>query len=327
MSHRRPLLVAAAAAVACVATAWAQEPPPAPGCQGVATGDPRGDQRTTFGEAPDTLDLTGAFFRTDKTTSGRLLTTANIQVARVDPSAPAGVRTASWIMHWRDGDVLRYAGATVTGADEPVFDYGRVDGSSYVSEGGTSGRFVTGENGVIQIVLPEVISAPGQRLEAPYAASHVVSDVAGAPVAEEADLAPDDAQAGGRTFVVAECSPHGDAPVPEPGPPVAGPRGGSLEHAPPRLTVVTKSADARYVRRRGRIFLRLRSTGPVTKLQGLLERHRRPFGSGRLKAMHGKGTLIVRLTRRVRRGRYRLLLSGRDAERAPVTARARIRLR
>jgi hypothetical protein len=314
-------------ALALAGTAWAQQP--APGCQGVvaldATGDPQGS--FYFGDQ-EVVDLTSAFFRTDRTEGGRLVTSANLQLARLDTVAPSGAQAINWTMHWRDGDVLRYASATVRSAGEPSFVFGRVEGSTYEAEGSTTGRLLPGENGIAQVDLPEAISAPGTRLRAPYAASQVVSDFLGSGFFEEVDLAPDDAQAGGKTYVVATCGTGGEAPVPEPGTPVTGPDSPSLEHAPPVVTLMTETAGARYISRRRRIFLRLRSTGPVRRLVGTMRRRGgRAVGMGRLKAMHGKGTLIVRLTRKVRRGRYTVSMRGIDAEDAPVRATGRVRLR
>jgi hypothetical protein len=324
----RVVCLAAIALAVAATVAWAQHPAATPGCAGRAAEDARDDQRTTYHlGSQDGLDLTGAFFRTERTTGGRLLTTANVEVARLETVVPPGAQAVSWTLHWRDGEVLRYASATIRSAGDPSFVFGHVEGARYVADGGTSGRLVAGENGVAQVVLPEALSRPGARLAAPYAATHVVTDVAGASVVEEADLAPDDAQAGGRTYAVAECAPRGEPPVPEPGPPVGAPDSRPLEYAPPTVTLMTETADARFVSRRRRILLRLRSTGPVTKLAGTLRRGEDVVGRGRLKAMHGKGTLVLRLPDRVRRGRYDLRLRGRDGEGEPVRAKGRIRLR
>lgn len=309
---------------------WAQQGTPAPGCAGRVATDPRGDQRASyFIGAGEPIDLTGAFFRTDRAADGRLVTTANIEVAQVVTQTPTGSQSLSWTMHWRDGDTVRYASATVRDAGEPSFVTGRLEGGVYVSDGGTPGRLFPGPGGVAQITLPEAISKPGARLTAPWAAAQIVSDVAGAGVFEEADLAPDDKQVGGKTYAVAECSgPGGDAPEPEPGEPVPGSDTPSLEYAPPEVTVMTDRAKARFVTRKERLFVRLRSTGPVTKISGALKRGRKTVAKGKLKAMGEKGTVVARLTvGRVRKGRHVFVLRGTDSEGEPVNARGVIKLR
>lgn len=324
----RGSLIAAAAALVAVTAASAQQGAPSPGCTGTAADDVRGDQRTGFAPAPASADLVSAFFRTDRTTTGRLITTANVRAANLDPAVPPGVRSISWIMHWRDGDLVRYADATAHAGGQVSFATGRVESGFYVADAPTSGVLFPGENGVAQIVLPEALSKPGQRLRAPYASSRVVSEVAGTGLSEEADLAPDDAQSGGRTYAVAECTGPAQPPVPEPGPPVPAPESKPLEYAPPTVTLMTTEARARWVSRKRRILLSLRSTGPLTKVTGTLRSKRLgKVGAGRLKAMHGKGTIRLRLSRRVPRGFYELRVKAIDAEGAPVRAKGRLRLR
>lgn len=332
------------------ALAQAPGPKPTPTCAGLSFTDPAGDARDQQGRSPENLDIVAGFFRFEPDASGKRVVTANIQLKKLDKTVHSGTTGNNWYFLWTVDDVVYYVSAELGTAGTVTYAHGTLATNRFSRAGETTGAFFEGENGIISIVVPAAAKgAEGQTLTSPYATAR---QAASAPVAGgvvvTVDDGPDNRQ--GKNYTVAPCEapqpPPPEQPPPPQQPPVSSttpptgtsspPPSGGGQPPPQRqrlaVRVLTRSvrASSRDLRRR-RLPLRLQSSEPVTNVTvQLLSRSRgrsRVVGRARLARLDGRGTLVVRLRGRVRRGQYRLDLAGSGANggAARVTFRLRIR--
>ena len=199
-------VLAVLALLAAPAAGVAQKP--APGCAGNAATDPSGDQVGTLATAPPNTDVTGLFFLTAE---GK--TTANIVVANLDKTLPVDGTGLNWYALYEVGGARRFVEAALDFSGAVTFGYGSFDGSTYTSEGATTGAFSEGADGVISIdIPPEAGGAEGQTLGAPYAnATIAISLPLIGGLVTSADTAPDDT-ASGTAYTVGACPAPGATP-------------------------------------------------------------------------------------------------------------------
>jgi len=344
-----------------VAAASAADPPPMPGCAGTFATDPPGDQTDATGESgPQNLDALAGRFPTgaDATVTG------NLRIANLDQRLPQGSVAVAWYLYWRDGaGAVKYAGGSSDGKTV-TWTFGTLATNRYNQEGETTGTLFEGKDGVVQVVLPAAIAKAGQTLSAPYGDTRITTGAAVGPrVLSRSDAVPDNTTMGGKAYTVGACQDSQQAgPTPTPSPatppadvaptatpapspaatpqpaqpsptpaqpsptPAPAPGSGSPAAAPPSKRAGLRVATSRA--RAGRsIKVRVRSTGRISRVQAVLRRGKRTVGRGRLSRIDGSATLRLRAGKRLRRGRYVLQLTGRDASGAKVSTRRTLTLR
>ena len=286
------------------APATAEEPAagaaekPAP-CTSLLVTDPAGD--ATVGpimgnspspllpvtkKAPDNMDVTGAFVNTKTNDAGKLVTTANIQIADLNKTIPQEMATKR-ISYTFDFDVVDgisfvravndngtwkfFAGKPTTYGTVPVLNTGV---SSWVDVE-LKGRVFEGKSGIIEIELPDAIAKPGQKLTnvyvmismrskeenyvgypndqgpdngqaTPTALSHTIGENCAAPVKEEVPVPVD---------VPAPQAEPAAAPAPEPAPaaapaPVAAAPVAARSRKAPKVSCAAKARKLKSAKRR-----------------------------------------------------------------------------
>jgi hypothetical protein len=309
----RPLSATLVATAALAVVAWVAAPAraldetkPTPTCAGVAFTDPKGDQTAGTGA---NLDVTSGFFKYTENL------TANIVISDLNQDIPPGATGVNWYFVWNVGGVDYFveAGVDITGATE--FSYGTLEaGTGFTQIGDTTGKFFEGADGVIQITVPPAAKgAEGQVLKTPYVTARTFIGIPGVGgLVSSADEAPN--SNAGKTYTVAPCDGGAAAA------PVALP-----------VTFATKSARASKTKKGKSLTLKLRSTETVTELTGrILSRStKKPtvYGTGKLARLETTGNLKVKLRRALKKGTYRVELTGTTAfgEKGTVTSTLRVR--
>jgi hypothetical protein len=307
-----PLAATVSAAVALAFGAWiadsahGQDAMPQPDCSGLVFTDPAGDQGIPQGSvpiipAPDNLDITGVFFRYDSDPDAKTPVTANIRVANLDKSLPLASNAASWYVEWTVASTIYYVKADLDSAGAVVYDYGVDDPTTgLTSSGATTGKLFEGKDGIVQIRVPQAgtKAVDGGRLTQTLA--HTSATLPGLLVF--ADNAPDSGS--GKSYTVAQC-PGGAA------------AGNDTGTTPASTTLpvklLTSSAKAAKGKKGKSLSFKLQSTEQVTGLKGTLKKGSTTYGAGKLASLNGKGTLKVKLKKALKKGSFKLQLSGTTA--------------
>lgn len=364
----RLMLLGAAAALSTSLSlpAIAQDAKPEPtSCAGVTLTDPAGDQalqRPTssapgIGSAPQNLDVLRAFFRYVPSASGDNVLTANIEVTKLDKSLAQGSSSSAWYMRWSLGDVLQFVSATVGADGKVLYEWGHLEGTSIVADGTTTGRFLEGEKGIVEIVVPVAkMKLADKKLTLTFAQGRYVSQAAPdtPSLVSTADRGPDTGN--GKDFSVTPCAEAGTpTPVqpnnpgatpptstpPPSGDPQSQPQQPSGKPAPAPapagpatldLKVVAGKLIAKKVKKAKRFAVGLQAGERITGLSAKLRRGRTVVGSGNLASVGpGKGRLTVKIAKkalkRFKKGTYTLAFTGKKADGRTATGSVALRIR
>jgi methionine-rich copper-binding protein CopC len=271
---------------------------PTPTCAGVDFTDPAGDAAIDpvgigLGAipAPDNMDITGGFFKYDADASGTASLTANIEVANLTKDVPAGATGSRWYFFWTSGSQVYFvtAGVDATGAE--TYTYGH-QAQILQTDGTTTGKLFPGEKGILQIKVPQGATGAGdgKKLLSPYASSRAEFNLVAVAYIPTADDAPD-SQAG-KAYTVAQCGGTATASSALP------------------ITLLTSSAKASKAKKGKSLSFKLTSTDQVTDIKGTLKKGKTSYGSGKLAILAGNGTLKVKLKKALKKGTYKLNLTG-----------------
>jgi hypothetical protein len=282
---------------------------PTPTCAGTQITDPPGDAVRNFTgtpldpAGPSNMDITGVFFKDE---AGEV--TANIQISNLSTDVPAGSSAVSWYAVWTVGSTIYFVDATSDGTTT-TFEQGTYDDSlnTYNPAGPTKGKLFTGEQGVVQIVIPAAAKgSEGQTLKTPYAYAYENISVPGVISGlVDDDRAPD--QGNGKSYEVAECA----AEAPAPGTGTTTPTATTPGVLP--ITLKTSSAKAAKGKKGKSLSFKLKSTEEVTGIKATFKKGSTSYGSGKLTKLNGSGTLKVKLTKALKKGTYKLQLKGSTA--------------
>jgi len=289
---------------------------PAPTCAGAAFTDKAGDQVRGFTGTPadpsvgPNLDIIGGFFKDE---AGEV--TANLQISNLTNDIPSGADAISWYMVYTAGGADYFVDATVTSGAQPVFGYGTYDSSlgNFTSVGTTKGKLFAGDHGVIQIVVPAAAKGvEGQTIKTPYAVAYEnISIPAVGSLLNQDDRAPDTGT--GKSYDVAQCAAGSTAPPTEPGtgttaPPTSRTKPGTLP-----ITLASSTAKAAKAKKGRTLSLKLKSAERVTGIKATLKKGSTSYGTGKLASLNGKGTLKLKLKKALKKGTYKLQLTGSTA--------------
>ena len=325
---------------------------PEPACAGVAIVDPEGDKT----QGGDSSDVTAGFF---VTRNGG--TTYNIRVKNLSTNVPQGFTAVTWYGLWKNAaGATKFVSADVDFSGATSFNYGTF-GTSFQEEGTSVGKLHMGPGGVIEITIPSEIME--DKLSGPYVDSRLARSVPGVGgIVSQADRAPD--QGAGTDYMKQDCGAATQptptatptatpapsetavpAPSPTPSPtptptPTPAPGGGGGSNgtppgsggpgtAPSQPATLPVKLVKKRVKGKGRrrVVFKLRAGERVTRLAARLRSGNKTVAVGRLKKVGKRSTLKLRGSRKLRKGRYVLDLTGVNArgERGSVSFRVRLR--
>lgn len=341
--RRAALLILVVAGAVPAALAGAQDTgTPAP-CDSIAIKDAAGDQivgpilgasplsGTGTTKGPDNVDITHAFLNTRKGADGKWRTTVNIGIANLNKAVPpqsnTGVVSYTFEFNKNNENILnaraRSDGTNVTYLYSvgERFETAAATTERAFEERETTGRFIEGPNGIVEIVLPEAISAPGTAFEDAFI---IVSQRDGLPAVGYAfDSAPDDQASAGLALTLAECpaaqdTGGGTSQVPGGAPQTPQAPGGTPTTPPTPTqpsTLPVKAASslgsAKKAAKKRAVSVRLTASQPVQSLSAQLrDRKGKVVGRGKLAKLSGTATMKLKVGRRIKAGRYTLALTG-----------------
>jgi hypothetical protein len=327
-----------------VAQSGAQTTKPAPSCAGIAATDPPGDAVSdpigagvTQGPGAANLEINRFWFdRTD----GK--TTVNIEVKKLSKAIEGGSDGIAWYVNW-GADAEEYVAASSDGS-EVTYVYGAYDAGQglYTPGGDTTGKFFDGDKGVVQIVIPSAVNGNvGGKLTQPYVTTNERTSAVAIGLLSTVDRAPD--EGGGKSWTVVDCpagggptGPTGADGTPTPGPTgptgPSGPGGGGSQVVQPgKLNVRARTAlgSAKKAAKKKRSVVSL--TGEATKIDATLYKGSfakpKVYGKGKLARLAGKGKLKLKLSKKVKKGKYSLTLIGTnpDGARAEKTFKVKFK--
>ena len=341
----------AAAAAALPARAQTAQPQPT-SCAGVTFNDPAGDQKVAAAvvagqavgppqKAGDNLDLIKGFFRYVPNAAGKNVLTAHLNVTNLTKTIEPNFDTNVWIMYMTVEGTEHFVRLTVDKAGKETYVYGTFAANSNTVVGDTTGKMYEGANGMIEIVVPvEKMGIAGKTMETPYGNSRV----GGAGFIFPVDIGPDDNA--GKDFKVTPCAEAGTptqaepdptpTPTPAPGGGGGGGGGGGTQPAPApgpaapapvTYTVTSPKLTAKKINKRKKFVLAVRSSGKVTGFTGRLLKGKRAVGTGKLAALDGAGKLTIKVKKKLKKGSFTLVLSGKDTSGRVATGRVQLRVR
>lgn len=313
----------AAAALLALATAGATAgAAPAPDCNGQAYKDAKGDAALPSGDAPQ-LDILQGFTTVSGTDS-----TYHLQIADLSTQPVAPFLTLNWYLMWNQAEEERFVEASYSPESGVTYSYGILDPTLGFSQDGdvpVSGTFTEGPDGFISIVLPKDKVKVGDTMNTLHADTRagIGTSTTGGLVSQADDAA-------GKTVKLTNCAAApapatpGPGATPAPGTPPApggsggsggGSTGGNPASAPVvQFSLVGKAGKAAKAAKKKKLALRIKSSGPVTRLTAKLIKGKKVVGSGKLAKLNGTAKLTIKLkSKRLKKGRYKLNVSGKDS--------------
>jgi hypothetical protein len=332
--------VTALAAVACAVVAapiGAQQPAkPAP-CNGMFVSDPAGDQKyyvlgnQTPAAGPENGDQLGLFMnRTGSKTQAAMV------IANLSKKIPEGSDSIVYRIFYDLGDVTHYLEASifVIAPEEVRFSYGRLT-TTLTEDGETPGKFVEGEQGVIQWDVP---AAAGGKSGDKWDNVYSFASFGRGAIVTPSDYAPDSGSTGeGPTWSGAQCpsagSPagpgDGGATTPPPGttPPPA-PDGETTKAKAFQVKVTPLSFKAKKVKKAKKLSFSVTTGERVTDLALTLKKGSKSLGSAKLVTLEGSGRLGVKLAKKgLKKGSYTLVLTAKRSDGSPATVDYSVRVK
>lgn len=287
---------------------------PVPSCIGTAVEDPAGDQGVTFAGLPFPViqagpnsDITKIFLTYDASAGISYL---NVQVSELTKSVPAGASDLDWYVTYTLDGADRFVVAKLV--PDGTVSYSQGSAATTLSEeGDTTGAFYEGKDGVVSIAVPN--AAEGAKLTAVGGFSATALDLVAVSALPHADDSPDDGVGTGEA-TVQNCTPAG-----------GGGGGGGVD--PVTIVVRGSGPKAKSASKSKSASFRLTSSGTVNGLKAKLKKGKSTVGTGKLATLNGKGTIKLKLKKKVKKGSYTLQLTGNDANGQPVSYKLKVKLR
>ena len=228
--------------------------------------------------------------------------TVNIQVTDLSKDLPLGGSAASWYAEWTVADVIYYAKADLDDAGAITYDYGVDDPNlGLTSTGPTTGKFVEGPNGRRADPRPAGRRQGERRVRAQGIRRARERDPARAPGLRRQRPG----RRHGKNYTVAQCPGGETAPVTPPAT--------ASTVLPVKLITSSAKASKSKTKAGKSLSFKLQSTEEVTGLKATFKKGSTSYGSGKLAKLNGKGTLKVKLKKALKKGSYKLKLTGTTA--------------
>jgi hypothetical protein len=331
--------------------AGAQTAMPAPDCTGMSVTDDAGDAKrvdpASPQKSPDNFDILGLFFTSE---GGK--TYANLQLADGSDTIPDGAQGARWYVTFTAKGAQRFVRASHNVVDgETTFSYGHYEDTTRTPDGDIAGKFIAGKPGILQLPIPAAAGgADGTALTKPFAetdeavlAPNTAPGVGYTLFAN--DLAPNEEGTFGKDYTVGGCSaggggttggtPDGGAGggTPGSGTPGGGAPGGGgpvTETAALPVKASGKGGSAKKASKKKKLRLALESSQPVSELVARLFKgdpaKPKVSATGRLAALSGKGSITLKVAKRLKKGTYALRIDGKLADGRQGVANFKVKL-
>jgi hypothetical protein len=297
---------------------------PGPSCAGIAANDAKGDSVThpiavnaVTAQGSDNTDITRFWF--DRS-GGK--TTANIEVKKLTKAiisdAPAKPSAVSWYVEWTLDDAVHFVNATSDG-NTLTYGYGDLTANQYSEAGSTAGSFFEGDSGVVSIVIPSAIGGSvGKKLLDPAATTFENTDTgAGLSLLGTADAAPD--TGGGKGWTVADCGEAAPGTTETPG--GGGGTGEVVQVGKLNVKATTALGSARKAKKDKTVKVSL--SGKATSIEATLHKGAfakpKVYGKGTVATLDGKTKLKLKISKKVKKGKYTLTLVGTNPDGARAT--------
>ena len=298
---KKSLAAAALVAAAMTVSPAGAQAPAGPGCFGYLMKDKAGDATRTHPQfkdaAPENMDLLESWVDVKGGVSSIF-----IRVKNLDTTIPPGATAVMWQANYvgKAGTAVWVRALTdFTGLI--AYDYGGVEDTPAipfnVRQGGTTGAFNEGPNGVVQLDFPEAVEPKGTTLKTfsivTNEAVQALPAAAPTPVKGGLVYEADNGSGGKNTFTVggacpaeapAEPATGGGAPSAPGQPSATADNGGPLP-----VKVTSTKFKAKKVKRV--MTLKLTSTEPLTQLAAQIKKGNKVFGKGKLAKLDGKGSM------------------------------------
>ena len=282
----------------------------------------------------DNMEIVGAFFKHEPAKAAEA-TTVNVIIKDLTTDLPEGNTAINWSVEWTVNDKIQFVRAVADYSGSTAFEYGEFTATgtpglsgTYRYVGPTQGKLFEGPLGVVQLVIPADIGGKigtqikGITIKANTGKSAV--PVAAPTPSRGVAYTNDDIASSGWT--VAECV-AGAAPGPvvevPPGP--SGPAASGTS-GPTALPVFLRTTKVAAKKAKKQLKLSLSSTEPVTKLVAQLRKGSKMLAKGKLAKLSGKGTLKLKV-KKLKKGRYLLDMTGRDASGASRSTTAKLTIK
>lgn len=270
------------------------------------------------------------FFLKHEPAKGAEATTVNIIVKDLNTTLPSGNTAINWTMKYTFDGTERFVRAVADYSGGTAFEWGEYTATglpagvsgTFQYRGGTPGKLFEGPDGVVQLVLPpDVGGKAGSALSGlDVSANTGKSVVPVAATTPSRGVAYQNDNAIASKWTVETCV-AGTGALPGTTAPGTGtgtapgttPSGPSQTTGPTALPVKLLSSKAKAPKSKA-LALKLSSTEKITGLVAQLRQGSRTVGKGKLASISGKATLKLKLSRKLKKGKYLLDLVGKDAQ-------------
>ena len=325
LARRAGAAALAAALLAAPAALAADKPVP---CNGKPLGtDPAGDAFVGFVglvESPvpagPNTDFTSVFINS---ADGKV--TVNYSIADLSTTVPPDATSIGYRMNYEVGAVTNYLQVSIDSAGTVAYSYGHSETSGLVKDGDTTGALFEGKEGVMSIVVPPT---HGGKTGAKMAGIDIFSAYVRGRVNTQTDQMPDgDAEL---AYNGAEC-PKGATPPPASPPSGGGSDGGSGSSgggstpppsspppasatAPLKVTATPTKLKLKKIKKAKKATFSLSSSEELTNVAVAFQKGSKTIGSKRLAKLSSKAKVALKLKGKLKKGAYRLVVTGRRAD-------------
>jgi hypothetical protein len=294
----------------------------------------------------DNMEIKG-FFLKHEPAKGAEATTVNIIVKDLTTDLPSGNTAINWTLKWVLADVQYFVRAVADYSGSTAFEWGQYTATgapagvsgTFQYKGPTPGKLFEGPDGVVQLVIPQDIGGKAgsalSTLEVSANTGKSVVPVAATTPSRGVAYENDGAAVG--KWTVAPCAPGAGPSAPVPSTPTStAPAGGgsagggsgtpSATTGPAALPVKLASGKVKAPKKKS-LSLKLTSTEKITGLVAQLRSKSKTVAKGKLATISGKGTLKLKLSKKLKKGKYTLDLVGKDASGAQRSTSAALTVR
>ena len=308
--------------------ALAQGAAPAPGCHGIQVTDKTGDNTstTTNQTGSPSSDLVAGWITYDGSKAFANIQVDNLTEGEIDP--PFVAIGWEFMMTTSAGPRFVRAYHDVLGMTKYTWGEPRAitdDQTQPRVSGATTGALFPGKNGVIQIEIPvaeaDFGAKPGTQLKAlalevrQWLSVPAAVPSTGLPIFSVAPIFDDAAGKGAFTLGPCGATPAAGAPGGPPAPTPVSPTRTDSGEAELGVKVTFPKLSAKKLRKARRFTVKL--SGKATSLTAAVRKSATGganLATGKLAKLDGTGRLTMKIRRKLKKGTYVLVVSGKNAE-------------